>query len=138
LIDEYKTGDRIMSKKTFLLLLLLTVTASADYEIDWHTIDGGGGVSSGGTYIVRGTIAQPDAAYSANDNYELLGGFWPGEPLCVIDFEQFAVFAQYWLETGTNLPADLREDENDIVDLFDLQKFVNDWLCYCPYNWPLK
>ncbi len=47
-------------------------------------------------------------------------------------------FSEYWLETGTGLPADLCEDENDIVDLLDLKEFVDKWLYYCPYNWPLK
>ena len=63
-----------MSKKAFLLLLLLTITANAGYEISWHTIDGGGGLSSGGQYRVHGTIAQPEAGVMAGDDYELLGG----------------------------------------------------------------
>ncbi len=122
---------------TVILMFLLSVsTANADYSISWHTIDGGGGVSSGGQYLVRGTIAQHDAAYSQGEQYELLGGFWPGEPSCIVDFEYFARFAQYWLDTGTGLPADLYED--NIVDELDLNEFVNYWLWYCPYDWPLK
>ena len=106
------------------------------YALDWSTIDGGGGQSSGGQYLVRGTIAQSDAAYSKSEQYELLGGFWPGESGCFVDFEHFARFAQYWLDTGTGLPADLYED--NIVDELDLNAFVNYWLWYCPYDWPLK
>ena len=106
------------------------------YDLSWHTIDGGGGVSSGGTYIVRGTIGQPDAAYSAGGDYELPGGFWPGEPMCFVDFEHFARFAEYWLESGSGLPADLYED--DTVDWLDVDAFVYEWLYYCPYDWPLK
>ncbi len=130
----------IKTNQTFLLVvvLLLTASASADYDINWYSIDGGGGQSSGGTYIVRGTIGQPDAAVSVGGDYELLGGFWPGQPLCTVDFEHFARFAEYWLETGTGLPADLFEDENDIVDYFDLDAFVYEWLYYCPYDWPLR
>jgi hypothetical protein len=30
--------------------------------LDWFTIDGGGGTSTGGVYAVSGTIGQPDAA----------------------------------------------------------------------------
>ena len=127
------------STVTVILMLLLSVSiANADYSIDWHTVNGGGGRSSGETYTLIGTIGQPDAAYSFSDNYELLGGFWAGEPSCFVDFEHFARFAQYWLETGTDLPADLHEDENNIVDSLDLQEFVDYWLWYCPYNWPLK
>jgi len=86
--------------------------------------------------IVMGTIAQHDAAHSYGEQYELLGGFWPGEPSCFVDFEHFARFAQYWLDTGTGLPADLYKD--GAIDYYDLTEFVNLWLCYCPYGWPLK
>ena len=126
-------------KETQILLFALffmVATASGDYEISWHTIDGGGGTSSGGSYVVMGTTGQPDAAWSAGGDYELLGGFWPGEPLCVVDFYHFARFAEYWLETGPDLPADLYED--DIVNWLDVGVFVDEWLYWCPYNWPLK
>jgi hypothetical protein len=123
-----------------LILILATLVfasvASGDYQIVWSTIDGGGGQSSGGQYVLTGTIGQPDAGYSAGGNYELLGGFWPGGPLCLVDFPDFTRFADYWLETGSNLPADL--DGNGIVNLNDLKLFVNEWLCLCPYNWPLR
>jgi hypothetical protein len=85
---------------------------------------------------LTGTIGQPEAGYSAGGNYELLGGFWPGGPLCFVDFPDFTRFADYWLETGSDLPADL--DGNGIVNLDDLKLFVEDWLCLCPYNWPLR
>ncbi len=121
----------------FCLLVSVTMAQSGgQYEITWSTINGGGGVSSGGPYTLMGTIAQHDAAYSYSDDYELLGGFWPGEPLCVIDFDHFARFADLWLLTGPDLPSDLYEDGT--VDLYDLEKFVEDWLCYCPYDWPLR
>jgi hypothetical protein len=68
----------------------------------------------------------------------LFASFWPGEPMCIVDFEHFARFAEYWLETGTDLPADLYKDENDIVDYLDLDAFVYEWLYYCPYDWPLR
>jgi hypothetical protein len=59
------------------------------YSIDWYTIDGGGGTSSGGTYSVSGTIGQPDAGHLSGGNYTLDGGFWgiiaavqtPGAPV---------------------------------------------------------
>ena len=52
------------------------------------------------------------------------------------DFPDFTVFADYWLESGSGLPADLDTDGD--VDLDDLKLFVDDWLCGCPYNWPLR
>jgi hypothetical protein len=113
-------------------------TESGEYDINWYTIDGSGGQSSGGPYVLTGTIGQPDAAWSSGGNYELLGGFWPGGPLCFVDFEHFARFSELWLVTGTDLPADLFEDEFNIVNGLDLQVFVDYWLCYCPNDWPLK
>jgi hypothetical protein len=47
------------------------------YAIDWHTIDGGGGTSTGGVYSVTGTIGQPDAGLTmTNGQYSVTGGFW--------------------------------------------------------------
>lgn len=62
------------------------------YSIDWHTMDGGGGTSTGGVYSVSGTIGQPDAGPMSGGNYTLQGGFWgviaavqtPGAPLLSI------------------------------------------------------
>jgi hypothetical protein len=121
-----------------IIYLVMAVPVFGDYKISWHTIDGGGGTSAGGEYIVRGTVGQPDAAYSAGGQYEVLGGFWAGGPLCFVDFYHYARFAEWWLETGTGLPTDLYEDENNIVNWLDLGVFVDEWLYYCPYDWPLK
>lgn len=47
------------------------------YSIDWFTIDGGGGTSTGGVYSVSGTIGQPDAGGPmTNGQYSVTGGFW--------------------------------------------------------------
>jgi hypothetical protein len=121
-----------------LLMAFATSVASGQYELSWYTIDGGGGKSSAGQYTLMGTIGQPDAAYSVGGNFELLGGFWPGGPLCFIDFEHFTRFAEYWLETGTGSPADLFVDSDNKVNWLDLRVFVEQWLCYCPADWPLK
>lgn len=71
--------------KTRLLLLaaglaLTPAARAAQYSIDWYSVDGGGGTSSGGTYTVSGSIGQPDAAPTAltGGSYSLQGGFWPG------------------------------------------------------------
>ena len=60
---------------TSMLWLALAATAQ-QYSIDWYTIDGGGGVSSGGTYTLSGTIGQPDAGVLTGGPYTLSGGFW--------------------------------------------------------------
>ena len=128
----------------FIMLMamgfLMTVPAlgqsGGDYILTWSTINGGGGQSSGGQYVLTGTIGQPDAGHSEDGNYELLGGFWPGGPLCFVEFDDFARFADYWLETGSDFPADLDSDKD--VDLYDLQRFADIWLCHCPYGWQLR
>ena len=123
---------------TILVLGLIASSSLGQYELSWYTVDGGGGMSSGGPYTLTGTIGQPDAAWSKGGQYELLGGFWPGGPLCFVNFEHFARFAELWLVTGTDLPADLFKDEFNIVNGLDLQVFIDCWLCYCPPDWPLK
>lgn len=47
------------------------------FSIDWHTIDGGGGTSTGGVFSVSGTIGQHDASGPmTNGQYSVTGGFW--------------------------------------------------------------
>ncbi|MHC4085028.1 MAG: hypothetical protein ACYSWZ_06730 [Planctomycetota bacterium] len=122
-----------------LLVLGLIVSSSwGQFDLSWYTIDGGGGRSSGGPYELLFTIGQPDAAWSSGGDYELLGGFLSGGPLCFVDFDSFAKFAEYWLEPGTGSPADLYVDGDNIVNKLDLKVFVEEWLCYCPTDWPLK
>jgi hypothetical protein len=48
------------------------------FALDWFTIDGGGGASTGGVYSVSGTIGQADAGTMAGANFRLDGGFWGG------------------------------------------------------------
>lgn len=63
-----------------LLAILIHQPSTADaqsYSIDWHTIDGGGGTSTGGVFSVSGTIGQPDAGPTmTNGQYAVTGGFW--------------------------------------------------------------
>lgn len=66
--------------------------SAQNYSIDWYTIDGGGGTSTGSVYSVSGTIGQPDAGHMSGGNFSLDGGFWgliaavptPGAPLLTI------------------------------------------------------
>ncbi len=68
-----------MNIKTFLALgivILLPALLSAQYAIDWYTMDSGGGTSAGGGYELSGTIGQPDVGRSTGGDYELVAGFW--------------------------------------------------------------
>ncbi len=72
-----------------VILLLLAVTAAGGvwrasaqtgggYDLSWNTFDGGGATSSGGSYVLAGTIGQPDAGPAlTGGGYTLAGGFWP-------------------------------------------------------------
>jgi len=64
----------------FLFVSVFSFQLSAlaqTYSIDWHTIDGGGGTSTGGVFSVSGTIGQPDAGPTmTNGQYSVTGGFW--------------------------------------------------------------
>jgi hypothetical protein len=59
-----------------LLTCALASAASAQYSIDWFSVDGGGGISSGGEYVLSGTIGQPDAATLSGGEFTLSAGFW--------------------------------------------------------------
>ena len=59
-----------------LALAFAPIAFSQSYSIDWFTIDGGGGTSTGGVYSVSGTIGQPDAGTMSGGPYTLQGGFW--------------------------------------------------------------
>jgi hypothetical protein len=62
---------------TFILLTFaFCLRALGQYSIDWSTVDGGGGTSTGGVYAVTGTIGQPDAGAISGGDFTLHGGFW--------------------------------------------------------------
>ena len=78
-------------KRAILLLWMFggAVAFAQNYSIDWFTIDGGGGTSTGGVFSISGTIGQPDAGRMSGGNFTVEGGFWsiiaavqtPGAPL---------------------------------------------------------
>ena len=80
---------RVLITSTGLGLLLLALLLAAPgspaeaaptantYTVTWYTADNGGGISSGSSYEVAGTIGQMDAAPGANNpQYGLDSGFW--------------------------------------------------------------
>jgi hypothetical protein len=73
---------------TCLAPFVLCLWAAAQYSLDWFSLDGGGGTSTGGVYSVSGTIGQPEAGTMSGGNFTLTGGFWdspvPFEPPVVI------------------------------------------------------
>jgi hypothetical protein len=72
----------------------ICVAASAHaqtYSIDWFTIDGGGGTSTGGNYSLSGTIGQPDAGLMTGGSYSLAGGFWSIQAIDIPGFPRLSI-----------------------------------------------
>ena len=136
LTEQTHDGRRLTAVFCIVLFCVSSVYAPSGgpYDLNWTTIDGGGGLSTGGPYSLSGTIGQPDASYSAGGSYEVLGGYWPGGALCFVEFADFARFADYWLvgDSGADLDGDADVDFADVRELADL------WLGYCPSGWPLR
>lgn len=66
-----------------ILLCLTTPLALAQtgggYDLTWATVDDGGGSSSGGRYVLAGTIGQAEVnSTMSGGTLVLVGGFWPG------------------------------------------------------------
>jgi len=84
-------------------------TGGPAYAIDWHTIDTGGGTSSGGSYTLTGTIGQHDAGGPmTGGELSLTGGFWGGASGEIV-----------------TCPGDLTAD--DVVGVADLLQLLSDW-----------
>ena len=115
---------RIKDRGSLAALLLLFAALSADgqnFAIDWFTIDGGGGTSTGAVYSVSGTIGQPDAGHMSGGNYGLDGGFWgiiaavqtPGAPLLAIQRTSTNTVALSWPSPSTGFT--LQQNTNGIA-----------------------
>jgi hypothetical protein len=58
------------------ILACVSQSFAQSYSIDWFTVDGGGGTSTGGMYVVSGTAGQADGGTMSGGGYSLVGGFW--------------------------------------------------------------
>ncbi len=88
-----------MFRVTLLVMLPLTTwLAWGEFKLNWATVDGGGGASTGGVFTVHGTIGQPDTGAMSGGNFSLTGGFW--SLLSVVPSEGAPLLALY--RTPTN------------------------------------
>ena len=116
-----RSGLRALPLRLCVSAVMLTLISASSiqfsvsaqsYAIDWHTIDGGGGTSTGGVYSLSGTIGQPDAGSTmSNGQYSVTGGFWalptmiqtPGAPTLTIAPATPGNATISWTpDTGTN------------------------------------
>jgi len=75
----------------FVVCALLSTTialAAGDYQINWWTVDNGGGSSQsvGGQYLLQGSIGQPLTGFSTGGEYILSSGFWHGIGAAIQEF----------------------------------------------------
>jgi hypothetical protein len=103
-----KNTLRLILATLIFAFFVSTKSQAQSYSIDWFTIDGGAGTSTGGVYSVSGTIGQADAGTMSGGNFTLDGGFWgiiaavqtPGAPLLSITRSNtFAIVS--WPDTAT-------------------------------------
>jgi len=105
------------------LLMVFCLPAFAQYSIDWSTVDGGGGTSTGGVYAITGTIGQPDAGSMSSGNFTLQGGFWgiiaavqtPGAPTLSIFRTTTNTVAVTWPSPSTGW--NLQQNTNSVSSL---------------------
>ena len=118
-----------------------TAAAGADFDLTWHTVDGGGGTSSGGDFVLRGTIGQPDAGDLSGGDFTLRGGFWQTFGVdcgdCPTDVDGNGETEAFDLANllgkwGPVTPASacLDADGNGFIEAFDLAVLLGAWgLC---------
>lgn len=130
------------SMMTMLLAASTTMVGAADdrdprssggpYVLDWYTIDGGGGTSTGGAlgqYQLTGTVGQHDADTSLGGGaYDVMPGFWHGvETFCAADVDNdgdadvddIEIFVDLFLD-GIVGNADMDGDGDEQVDDIDI------------------
>lgn len=64
----------------FLFVIGTMALGNSHFSLHWWTIDGSGGTSQSDSFVVSGTIGQPDAGRASSNSFVLSGGFWAGMP----------------------------------------------------------
>jgi hypothetical protein len=132
---------RTLRRDSFSTAIILAGVAAAPataggHAIPWHTMDGGGGRSAGGAYVVTGTAGQPDAGAHAGGAYMVDGGFWAfraGAAPCPEDvdangsvgFGDLVAVLAAWGPCRPDCPEDL--DGDGAVGFGDLVAVLATW-----------
>jgi len=134
---------RLAARSVALALAITALqTEAQSFSIDWFTIDGGGGASTGGVYSVSGTIGQADANPQPliGGSFSVVGGFWslfsvvqtPGAPLLTIRLTSTNTAMVSWpspstgfnLQQNTNLSTAIWVPPSEIVTDNGTIKFI--------------
>ena len=145
-----KNRTRYMGVAMMLFIIATAVAAEElipAYDLNWFTIDHGGGISAAGGYDMHGTIGQLDASPALTGSggggtFSMSPGYWPGvepEPLCpadiapagigdgVVNIMDLLAVVAAWGQSGPpgSIPADVNDDGS--VNILDLLAVVAAW-----------
>ena len=117
--------------------------AGSNFEIPSYSIDSGGGMISGGTFTLVGSIGQPDAGPTlSGSTFTLQGGFLAGSPVVpncpgdvngdnMVNFADLDTLLDRWdTATAPNTNGDL--DGDGFVSFADLNILLDRWDTSCP------
>jgi len=116
--------------------IALAGPAAAQPEITWQTFDAGGGTSSGGGYVLSGTIGQPDASGPLTGGaLTLAGGFWALEDSCPADWNasgtvttaDISAFLTDWFADIANGTSIADFNGSGVTNTSDLSAFLGAW-----------
>ena len=119
--------------------VLATPAGAQQFEINWYTIDCGGGTSSGGAFELSGTIGQHDAGEAmTGGQFTVVGGFWAGAgagscyPDCdgtgALDIFDFICFQDAFVQMDSYGDC----DGSGSFDIFDFICFQDAFVIGCP------
>jgi len=118
----------------FILIICVAAPAAA-YELARSSLDGGGAMRTvSASFECSGAIGQHDAGAMAGGGYDLVGGFWFGEPLGDCDatgtVDQFDYEDFFGCQNGPGVNPGvagcdcLDLDSDGDVDLIDFAEFA--------------
>ncbi len=138
----HNTSHQALRHVPLALVACVTIVSNASarppaFEIEWSTIDGGGNLSYGGTFVLTGTIGQPDASALTAVTIGSEGGFWAEQEASVcpadfnadgfLDFTDFDFFIEQF-EMG-NPVSDFNHD--GFLDFTDFDDFIAAFESFC-------
>lgn len=143
----FRISDNPMRRTIAAALpLICAASANAQFNLDWHTIDGGGQMfSTSRAMELGGTIAQHDAVQSlSGGGFQLVGGFWPVSlaveaPPCPgdldldgdVDITDLTQLLSHFGMVAGATPADGDLDGDTDVDISDLATLLSNFGVTC-------
>jgi len=124
-----------MTTLAIVMTAAIAMSGGAAPELEWCSVDGGGGTSTAGGFVLASTIGQSDAGRLSGGAFELIGGFWiaASAPSCVladlncdgvVDGSDLAIVLGSW-GPCTGCIADMNHD--GVVDGSDLTIVLGGW-----------